>query len=194
LLEACEVSVAAKIKPNMTDKLKALLKAEGIEHLIPTLVDQGIVDSMLTDLTESDLKSLGIDKLGERKRLLAVLSSNKITKSSAAQNHTTPPKKTGAPRQRSRANLAATEEQAMQPTHHAGGQSHILTYFGPSQYPVPQLPTRASRKPPSNRTFHSFATHPTGSVECRGARSQTIRFQAGRLTSFTNSTTRVLWE
>ena len=40
----------------MTNKLTALLKAEGLEHLIPTLVDQGIVDSMLANLSESDLK------------------------------------------------------------------------------------------------------------------------------------------
>jgi len=64
----------------MTNKLTALLKAEGLEHLIPTLVDQGIVDSMLADLSESDLKSLGVDKLGERKRLLAVLADSKSAK------------------------------------------------------------------------------------------------------------------
>jgi len=64
----------------MTNKLTALLKAEGLEHLIPTLVDQGIVDSMLPDLSESDLKSLGIDKLGERKRMLAVLADSKSAK------------------------------------------------------------------------------------------------------------------
>ena len=61
----------------MTNRLTTLLKAEGMEHLIPTLVDQGVVDSMLADLTESDLKSLGIDKLGERKRLLAVLANHR---------------------------------------------------------------------------------------------------------------------
>ena len=61
----------------MTNKLTALLKAEGMEHLIPTLVDQGIVDSMLADLSESDLKSLGIDKLGERKRLHAVFANHR---------------------------------------------------------------------------------------------------------------------
>ena len=64
----------------MTNKLTTLLKAEGMEHLIPTLVDQGIVDSMLADLTESDLKSLGIDKLGERKRLLTIFAESKSDK------------------------------------------------------------------------------------------------------------------
>lgn len=64
----------------MTNKLTTILKAEGLEHLIPTLVDQGIVDSMLADLTESDLKTIGIDKLGERKRLLTVFGESKSAK------------------------------------------------------------------------------------------------------------------
>jgi predicted RND superfamily exporter protein len=61
----------------MTDKLQSILQAEGLEHLLPTLVDQGVVDSMLPDLSESDLKSLGVDKLGERKRLLAALTATR---------------------------------------------------------------------------------------------------------------------
>ena len=59
----------------MTDKLQTILQAEGLDHLIPKLVEQGVVDSMLPDLSESDLKSLGVDKLGERKRLLAALTA-----------------------------------------------------------------------------------------------------------------------
>jgi hypothetical protein len=59
----------------MTDKLQSILQAEGLDHLIPKLVEQGVVDSMLPDLSESDLKSLGVDKLGERKRLLAALEA-----------------------------------------------------------------------------------------------------------------------
>ena len=61
----------------MTDKLQSILQAEGLEHLLPTLVDQGVVDSMLSDLSESDLKSLGVDKLGERKRLLTALTATR---------------------------------------------------------------------------------------------------------------------
>ena len=68
----------------MTTKLTTLLKAEGLEHLIPTLVDQGIVDSMLADLSESDLKTIGIDKLGERKRLLTVFAESKSAKPAAS--------------------------------------------------------------------------------------------------------------
>jgi hypothetical protein len=59
----------------MTDKLQSILQAEGLDHLIPKLVEQGVVDSMLPDLSESDLRSLGVDKLGERKRLLAALTA-----------------------------------------------------------------------------------------------------------------------
>jgi hypothetical protein len=59
----------------MTDKLQSILQAEGLDYLIPKLVEQGVVDSMLPDLSESDLKNLGMDKLGERKRLLAALEA-----------------------------------------------------------------------------------------------------------------------
>jgi predicted RND superfamily exporter protein len=61
----------------MTDKLQTILQAEGLDHLIPKLLEQGVVDSMLPDLSESDLKSLGVDKLGERKRLLAALTATR---------------------------------------------------------------------------------------------------------------------
>ena len=59
----------------MTEKLQSILQAEGLDHLLPKLLEQGVVDSMLPDLSESDLKSLGVDKLGERKRLLAALTA-----------------------------------------------------------------------------------------------------------------------
>ena len=55
----------------MDKKLKALLKKEKLEHLQPLFVEQGITDSILGDLSDGDLRDLGIDKLGERKRLLA---------------------------------------------------------------------------------------------------------------------------
>lgn len=71
----------------MTEKLQSILQAEGLDHLLPKLLEQGVVDSMLPDLSESDLKSLGVDKLGERKRLLAALtvarSANEAQRASA---------------------------------------------------------------------------------------------------------------
>jgi hypothetical protein len=64
----------------MTQKLQTILKAASLEHLYGTLVDQGVVDSMLADLSEDDLRSLGIDKIGERKRLLSVIEESTISK------------------------------------------------------------------------------------------------------------------
>jgi len=55
----------------MTDKLQSILQAEGLDHLLPIFMDQGVTDSILGDLSADDLRDLGIDKLGERKRLLA---------------------------------------------------------------------------------------------------------------------------
>ncbi len=55
----------------MDEKLKSLLKKEQLEHLLPVFADQGVTDSILGDLSDGDLRDLGIDKLGERKRLLA---------------------------------------------------------------------------------------------------------------------------
>ncbi len=55
----------------MTEKLQAILEAEGLSALLGKFNEQGVTDSILGDLTDSDLKELGVDKLGERKRLLA---------------------------------------------------------------------------------------------------------------------------
>ena len=55
----------------MTDKLQSILEAEGLASLLEKFNEQGVTDSILGDLTDPDLKELGIDKLGERKRLLA---------------------------------------------------------------------------------------------------------------------------
>lgn len=55
----------------MTEKLQSILEAEGLSSLLDKFNEQGVTDSILGDLTDSDLKELGVDKLGERKRLLA---------------------------------------------------------------------------------------------------------------------------
>jgi hypothetical protein len=66
----------------MTDqKLRLVLKKEGLEHLSGVLTDQGVTDSILTELSDNDLREMGIDKLGERKRLLTAFAA-----SGAAQN------------------------------------------------------------------------------------------------------------
>ena len=54
----------------MDKKLKAILKKEKLEHLLPIFEDQGVTDSILGDFSADDLRDLGIDKMGERKRLL----------------------------------------------------------------------------------------------------------------------------
>jgi len=59
----------------MDKKLKSILKKEKLEHLLSVFVDQGITDSILGDLSDGDLRDLGIDKLGERKRLLTAFSA-----------------------------------------------------------------------------------------------------------------------
>jgi hypothetical protein len=55
----------------MTKKLQSALEAEGLSSLLDKFTAQGVTDSVLSDLSDSDLQQLGIDKLGERKRLLA---------------------------------------------------------------------------------------------------------------------------
>lgn len=57
----------------MWTKLKSILKKEGLDHLVPIFVDQGVTDSKLCDLSAGDLRDIGIDKLGERNRLLAAI-------------------------------------------------------------------------------------------------------------------------
>jgi hypothetical protein len=58
----------------MNKKLESLLKAEKLDGLLPLFLEQGINDSILVELTDADLKEIGIDKLGERKRLLHVFN------------------------------------------------------------------------------------------------------------------------
>jgi len=55
----------------MTKKLQSILEAEGLSFLFDKFANQGVTDSVLTDLSDSDLQQLGIEKLGERRRLLA---------------------------------------------------------------------------------------------------------------------------
>ena len=59
----------------MDTKLKSILKKEQLEHLLPIFMEQGVTDSILADLSDDDLRELGIDKFGERKRLLTAFAS-----------------------------------------------------------------------------------------------------------------------
>jgi formylglycine-generating enzyme required for sulfatase activity len=58
----------------MDRKLKSILKKENLDHLLPLFRDQGVTDSILGELSADDLRDLGIDELGERKRLLAAFN------------------------------------------------------------------------------------------------------------------------
>ena len=58
----------------MQTKLESILKKENLDHLLTVFVQQGVTDSILIDLSSDDLRDLGIDKLGERKRLLAAFA------------------------------------------------------------------------------------------------------------------------
>jgi formylglycine-generating enzyme required for sulfatase activity len=58
----------------MNTTLTEILEKEKLEHLLPLFVEQGVDDSILSALTDSDLREIGIQKLGERKRLLSIFS------------------------------------------------------------------------------------------------------------------------
>jgi len=62
----------------MTSQLQSVLEAEGLTSLLPLFIDQEINDSVLGDLSDSDLKDLGIDKMGVRKRLLAAFVKSRV--------------------------------------------------------------------------------------------------------------------
>ena len=61
----------------MEKELKSILEAEHLEHLATRFDDQGVTDSILDQLDDSDLRELGLEKLGERKRLLLAFSKNR---------------------------------------------------------------------------------------------------------------------
>jgi hypothetical protein len=62
----------------MTERLSAILEAEHLQHLLDNFTSQGVTDSILSDLTDSDLKDLGVEKLGERKRLLVAFRASPV--------------------------------------------------------------------------------------------------------------------
>jgi len=86
----------------MTKKLQAILEAEGLSSLLEKFNEQGVTDSILCDLTDSDLKELRVDKLGERKRLLAAFgksggaSAGSVVEESSVQTSGGAPPKTAA--------------------------------------------------------------------------------------------------
>ena len=61
----------------MEKELKSILEAEHLEHLAPKFEEQGVTDEILDQLEDSDLRELGVEKLGERKRLLSAFTQNR---------------------------------------------------------------------------------------------------------------------
>ncbi len=59
----------------MDRNLRSILAGEQLEHLFEAFTDQGVRDSILCELSEGDLKDIGIEKVGERKRLLAAFKA-----------------------------------------------------------------------------------------------------------------------
>jgi sulfatase modifying factor 1 len=55
----------------MDKNLKIILQKEKLENLIPLFTNQNITDSCLPDLTDDCLVDLGIEKMGDRQRLLS---------------------------------------------------------------------------------------------------------------------------
>jgi hypothetical protein len=70
----------------MDQKLKTILKREQLEHLLPIFEEQGVTDSILGDLSDDDLRELGIDKFGERKRLLTAFASLELDAEDSAED------------------------------------------------------------------------------------------------------------
>jgi len=65
----------------LNKKLRSILKKEDLELLLSNFADQSVTDSILCDFSNDDLIDLGIEKLGERKRLLSAFKSFNINDS-----------------------------------------------------------------------------------------------------------------
>ena len=61
----------------MEKELKSILKSEHLEYLAPKFKKQGVTDEILDQLEDTDLRELGVEKLGERKRLLSAFAHNR---------------------------------------------------------------------------------------------------------------------
>jgi formylglycine-generating enzyme required for sulfatase activity len=58
----------------MYQNLKVILKKANLEKLLPLFTNQNVLDSTLKDLCDSCLIKLGVEKMGDRKRLLSEFS------------------------------------------------------------------------------------------------------------------------
>ena len=54
----------------MTTNIHLILEREHLENLVPLFEKQGVTDEILDTITDEDLRTLGVEKLGERRRVL----------------------------------------------------------------------------------------------------------------------------
>jgi formylglycine-generating enzyme required for sulfatase activity len=87
----------------MNEALIRTLSELDLCDLLPRFEGQDIDDSVLSDLSDSDLKDIGIDKLGTRKKLLAAFAKSgggavavSAVEEPTAQGSAAPPSKTAA--------------------------------------------------------------------------------------------------
>jgi len=116
----------------MTSALETILEAEGLSALLSKFTEQGVTDSILADLTDGDLKDLGIEKLGERKRLLAVFgkSGGAAVALSVVEESLSPSSSTGVSSNTAATPVAATKEQP------------FVNSLGIPFVPIPRFETR----------------------------------------------------
>lgn len=62
----------------MSSRLEKILTDLGLRGMLPAFRNEKIDDSLLTGLSDADLREIGITKLGDRKRLLAAFSNAKV--------------------------------------------------------------------------------------------------------------------
>ena len=87
------------LKNNETSTLENLLVNELLQHLLPLFTEQGVTDSILGDLTDNDLRELGIGKLGERRRLLRAFSQTCETTPKKPRENDSKPSITSSPQE-----------------------------------------------------------------------------------------------
>jgi hypothetical protein len=115
----------------MITRLSSILQAENLEHLLQQFDDQGVTDSILSELSDADLKDLGIDKLGERKRLLVAFKGGATPETAAPIAAAAPPS----------VETPATPTTAATPAE-ATKESPFVNSLGMPFVPIPRFDTR----------------------------------------------------
>lgn len=130
----------------MTSALETILEAEGLSALLSKFTDQGVTDSILGDLTDGDLKDLGIEKLGERKRLLAVFgkSGGAAVAVSVVEESLSPSSSTGVSSNTVANPAAATKEQP------------FINSLGIPFVPIPRFETRFAIWPVRVQDYEAY--------------------------------------